>query len=58
MGRNRLLESLAWIRQELDRCQRFWLDHGMDPVNGGIYTCLDREGNVCSTDKSVWTQGR
>jgi len=30
----------------------------MDPVNGGIYTCLDRFGNVYSTDKSVWMQGR
>ncbi len=30
----------------------------MDPVNGGVYTCLDRSGKVYSTDKSVWMQGR
>ena len=26
---------------------RFWLENGMDPVNGGVYTCLDREGKLC-----------
>ncbi len=30
----------------------------MDRVHGGVYTCLDREGKVYSTDKSVWMQGR
>ena len=36
----------------------FWLEHGMDRENGGVYTCLDRKGEVYSTDKSVWMQGR
>ena len=58
MDREKLLESRAWIREELDRCVAFWLKNGMDPVNGGVYTCLDREGKVFSTDKSVWMQGR
>lgn len=47
-----------WIRQQLDVCQKFWLEHGIDPQWGGVYTCLDREGNIYSTDKSVWMQGR
>ena len=47
-----------WIRGEFDRCIPFWLEHGMDPVYGGVYTCLDRKGEVYSTDKSVWMQGR
>ena len=47
-----------WIRSELKRCVDFWLKNGMDPVHGGVYTCLDREGKVFSTDKSVWMQGR
>ncbi|MFI3249622.1 MAG: AGE family epimerase/isomerase [Eubacteriales bacterium] len=47
-----------WITKELDSCISFWLTHGQDTVNGGIYTCLDREGSVYSTDKSVWMQGR
>ncbi len=58
MDRARLTESREWIREELGRCIRFWLDNGMDPVNGGVYTCLDREGKIYSTDKSVWMQGR
>ncbi|MBO5896476.1 MAG: AGE family epimerase/isomerase [Clostridia bacterium] len=36
----------------------FWLKTSIDYENGGIYTCLDREGNVSGTDKSVWFQGR
>ena len=36
----------------------FWLKYGMDSVNGGIYTCLDRDGKLLDTDKSVWFQGR
>ena len=47
-----------WIKDELDRCVRFWLDNGMDSEDGGVYTCLDRQGRVFSTDKSVWMQGR
>lgn len=43
---------------ELERTAAFWLDHGMDEVNRGVYTSLDRQGNVYSTDKSVWMQGR
>lgn len=58
MNRTKLQETRAWVRAELERSVEFWLNHGMDPVNGGVYTCLDREGNVFSTDKSVWMQGR
>lgn len=54
----RLRLERDWIRQQLETCIGFWLEHGMDPVNGGVYTCLDREGKVYSTDKSVWMQGR
>ncbi len=48
----------AYVRDELARCVDFWLTHGMDPVHGGVYTCLDRAGSLYSTDKSVWMQGR
>ncbi|MHC1785642.1 MAG: AGE family epimerase/isomerase [Christensenellales bacterium] len=47
-----------WVKEELQRCVSFWLDHGMDKVHGGVYTCLDRKGEIFSTDKSVWMQGR
>jgi len=54
----KLQQTQKWVQEELERCVGFWLQKGMDPVNGGVYTCLDREGNVFSTDKSVWMQGR
>ena len=53
-----LTEHRVWVREQLDKSVNFWLKHGMDPVNGGVYTCLDREGKIYSTDKSVWMQGR
>ena len=36
----------------------FWLEHGLDRKNGGIWTSLDRDGSLIETDKSVWFQGR
>ena len=36
----------------------FWLEHGLDRKNGGIYTCLNRDGSLMDTTKSVWFQGR
>lgn len=58
MDRARLEEARKWIREQLDISAAFWLEHGIDKVNGGVYTCLDRKGDVFSTDKSVWMQGR
>lgn len=45
-------------RDLLDNILPFWLKHGLDNVNGGVYTCVDREGNLMDTTKSVWFQGR
>ena len=36
----------------------FWLKGAIDYKNGGIFTCLDREGNIYGREKSVWFQGR
>ncbi len=36
----------------------FWLEHGVDKEHGGFLTCLDRDGSIIDTDKSVWMQGR
>ena len=58
MDRAKMEQTRQWVRDELDRCTAFWLKHGMDPVHGGVYTCLDRKGEIYSTDKSVWMQGR
>lgn len=56
--REKLIEARDWVRKELDTSINFWLTHGMDRENGGVYTCLDRTGEIYSTDKSVWMQGR
>ena len=58
MDRNQFLAEREWIRSELSTVVDFWLKNGMDPVHGGVYTCLDRAGKIYSTDKSVWMQGR
>ncbi len=58
MDRVKMEQTRQWVRDELDRCAAFWLEHGMDREHGGVYTCLDRTGEIYSTDKSVWMQGR
>lgn len=58
LDRARLEQTRVWIKHELDRCVDFWLKNGMDHEHGGVYTCLDKKGEVFSTDKSVWMQGR
>lgn len=58
MNEEKLRGIQEWARSELDASVKFWLEHGMDKVHGGVYTCLDRRGEVYSTDKSVWMQGR
>ena len=36
----------------------FWLKNGLDRMNGGVYTCVDRDGSLIDSTKSVWFQGR
>ena len=36
----------------------FWMKHGWDQVHGGVYTCVDRDGSLMDTTKSLWFQGR
>ena len=54
----RLQAYRDWVQQQLQICTEFWLKNGMDHKYGGVYTCLDRKGEIYSTDKSVWMQGR
>ncbi len=49
----------ARYRRDLtENTMPFWLKHGLDRLHGGVYTCLDRDGTVIDTTKSVWFQGR
>lgn len=36
----------------------FWMKYGLDRENGGVYTCVNRDGSFMDTTKSVWFQGR
>ena len=47
-----------YYRELTENVLPFWLNHGMDWQNGGIYTGLDRDGTLLESDKSVWFQGR
>lgn len=60
------MQTKEYIQQWATRYRRdlvedimpFWLTHGLDEINGGIYTCLDRDGSLMDSTKSVWFQGR
>ena len=57
--RQYLKDCSEWYRQELtSNIMPFWLEHGLDRVNGGVYTCVDRDGTLIDSTKSVWFQGR
>ena len=54
-----LQECASLYRKELcEDVMPFWMKNGVDRVNGGIYTCVDRDGTLMDTTKSVWFQGR
>lgn len=49
----------ASYRKDLtENIMPFWMRHGLDRYNGGVYTCLDCKGNLMDSTKSVWFQGR
>ena len=59
MDKQAFAAMAARYRSELyGRVLPFWLDHSQDPLYGGYFTCLERDGSVFDTDKFVWLQGR
>jgi len=48
----------TYRRSLLDDCVPFWFPRSIDHEHGGFLHCLDRDGTVIDTDKSVWAQGR
>lgn len=48
----------SYKRDLTENIMPFWMKHGWDKVNGGVYTCLDRDGSLMDSTKSVWFQGR
>lgn len=55
-GRARLLAT--YRDGLLEDTVRFWFPRSVDREHGGFLHCLDRDGTVVDTDKSVWAQGR
>lgn len=49
---------MNYKRELTENILPFWLEHGVDWNNGGIFTCLDEKGNIYGKEKSVWFQGR
>ena len=33
-------------KSDLKKILKFWIDSSIDYENGGIFTCVDREGNI------------
>lgn len=53
------LETADRYRNELiENVLPFWIENGIDHQYGGIFTALDRNGELIDSDKSVWFQGR
>ena len=58
MNRKYFEELQQFYNKELEETLSFWYNYGYDKEHGGFYTCLERNGDVYDTDKSVWAQGR
>lgn len=50
--------SKSYKKDLTENIMPFWMKCGLDRKYGGVYTCLDREGQLIDTTKSVWFQGR
>ncbi len=45
-------------RSLLEDCLPFWFPRCVDVEQGGYLHCVDRDGTIVDTDKSIWAQGR
>lgn len=50
--------SVSYQHDFTENIMPFWMKYGLDRKHGGVYTCIDREGRLIDTTKSVWFQGR
>lgn len=49
---------MEYRKQLTENILPFWLNYAIDKEYGGIFTQLDRKGDIYGTDKSGWFQGR
>ena len=40
----------------LNNIMPFWMKYGLDRKHGGVYTCVNRDGSLLDSTKSVWFQ--
>ena len=60
------MDAKTYWKKWADKCRSdlttdimpFWLKYGWDRKNGGVYTCVDRDGKLMDPTKSGWFQGR
>ena len=50
--------AVSYRNDLIENIMPFWMKFGLDRKHGGIYTCLDRDGKLMDSTKSVWFQGR
>ena len=50
--------AAAYRNDLIENIMPFWMKFGLDRKHGGIYTCLDRDGKLMDSTKSLWFQGR
>lgn len=48
----------SYKKDLIENIMPFWMEYGLDRENGGVYTCVNRDGSLMDTTKSVWFQGR
>jgi N-acylglucosamine 2-epimerase len=54
----RAAAAAIYRRLLLEECLPFWFPRCLDREYGGYLHCIDRDGTVVDTDKSIWAQGR
>jgi len=50
--------NTTYREELLNNIMPFWIRNGWDRKHGGVYTCLNRDGSLMDSTKSVWFQGR
>ena len=50
--------ALSYKKDLTENIMPFWMKYGWDRENGGVYTCVNRDGSLMDPTKSVWFQGR
>ena len=50
--------AISYKDDIINNIMPFWMKYGLDREHGGVYTCVNRDGSLIDTTKSVWFQGR